>query len=256
MIRALIIEDEQLAVDYLKTMIKQVSNDIEIIGNLDSVESAVAWLINNPAPELIFLDIQLSDGLSFEIFDLVEVKTPIIFTTAYEEYAIKAFKVNSLDYLLKPVRADELAKAIVKFKSISIVENDHLIRELKGKVDLMSKMLTNQYKSRFIVNAGLHIRTIETLNVSCFYSLAKGTFLQDVNGKSYDIDYSLEQLETLLDPGQFFRISRQYIVNINAIKDIISYSGRRFKLKIANSTNDDILVSRAKVNEFKEWLDR
>ncbi len=256
MIRALIIEDEQLAVDYLKTMIKQVSNDIEIIGNLDSVESAVAWLSKNPLPELIFLDIQLSDGLSFEIFDHVEVKTPIIFTTAYEEYAIKAFKVNSLDYLLKPVRADELAKAIDKFKNLSNVENDRLIRALKGKVDLMSRLLTNQYKSRFIVNAGLHIRTIETLNVSCFYSLAKGTFLQDENGKSYDIDYSLEQLETLLDPGPFFRISRQYIVNINAIKDIIAYSGRRFKLKIANSTNDDILVSRAKVNEFKEWLDR
>lgn len=256
MIRALIVEDEQLAVDYLKTMIKQVSNDIEIIDNLDSVESAVAWFGKNPFPDLMFLDIQLSDGLSFEIFDHVEVKTPIIFTTAYEEYAIKAFKVNSLDYLLKPVRADELAKAIAKFKNLSKVENEDLIRELKGKVDLMSKMLTNQYKSRFIVNAGLHIRTIETLNVSCFYSLAKGTFLQDENGKSYDIDYSLEQLETLLDPSQFFRISRQYIVNINAIKNIIAYSGRRYKLKLSNSSDEDILVSRAKVSEFRAWLDR
>ena len=120
----------------------------------------------------------------------------------------------------------------------------------------MSKMLTNQYKSRFIVNVGLHIRTIETQRVNCFYSLAKGTFLLDENGKSYDIDYSLEQLETILDPNQFFRISRQYIVNINAIKDIIAYSGRRYKLKVINSSDEDILVSRAKVNEFRVWLDR
>jgi len=256
MIKALIIEDEQLAVDYLKAMIKQVNPDIEIIGSIDSVENAIVWINQNSLPDLIFLDVQLSDGLCFEIFDYVNIKTPIIFTTAYEEYAIKAFKVNSLDYLLKPVRANELSRAIDKFLNLSKNDSEQQITELRGKVDLMSKMLSNQYKSRFIVNAGLHIRTIETSKINCFYSLAKGTFLQDENGKSYDIDYSLDLLETLLDPRQFFRVSRQYIINIDAIKDIIAYSGRRYKLKIANSKNEDILVSRAKVYEFKIWLDR
>lgn len=256
MIKTLIIEDEQLAVDYLKATIKQISPEFDFIGSIDSVESAVVWFLNNPMPDLVFLDIQLSDGLSFEIFDYVKINAPIIFTTAFEEYAIKAFKVNGLDYLLKPIRIDELSKAIDKFMSFTQNDSQQQILELKGKVDLMSKMLTNQYKSRFIVNVGLHIRTIETQRVNCFYSLAKGTFLLDENGKSYDIDYSLEQLETILDPNQFFRISRQYIVNINAIKDIIAYSGRRYKLKVINSSDEDILVSRAKVNEFRVWLDR
>lgn len=256
MIKALIIEDEQLAVDYLKTAIRQVRPDIEIIGILDSVESAVAWFKNNASPDLIFLDIQLSDGLSFEIFSHVDIKCPIIFTTAYEEYAIKAFKVNSIDYLLKPIRNEELLKAIDKYINLTKTDSVEFVKGLQVKVDYMTKMLANQYKARFIVNAGLHIKTIESVKINCFYSLAKGTFLQDENGKSYDIDYSLEQLETLLDPSQFFRISRQYIVNINAIKDIIAYSGRRYKIKLLNSSDEDILVSRAKVSEFRTWLDR
>lgn len=256
MIKALIIEDEQLAVDYLKTTIKQVKPDIEIIGNIDSVESAVAWFNSNPLPDLLFLDIQLSDGLSFEIFNYVDVKCPIIFTTAYEEYAIKAFKVNSLDYLLKPIKPQDLKNAIDKYLNLTKTDNDWLINDLQLKVDQMSRMLTKQYKTRFIVNVGLHIKTTETQKINCFYSLAKGTYLQDENGKSYDINYSLDQLEPLLDPQQFFRISRQYIVNINSIKDIIAYSGRRYKLKLNNSNDDDILVSRAKVNKFKVWLDR
>lgn len=248
MIKALIIEDEKLAAEHLVTLINQVDSSIEIVKVIDSIEGAITWFKVHDLPNLIFLDIQLSDGLSFEIFNHVDISCPIIFTTAYEEYAIKAFKVNSIDYLLKPLRVEELSFAIEKFKTIP---TDHAF---KYKLDQMMKMMTNSYKARFIVSAGLHLRSIETDKINCFYSLGKGTFLMDENGKSCDVDYSLEQLEKLLDPQIFFRISRQYIVNISAIKDIIVYSGRRLKLKITNSNDDDILVSRNRINEFKEWL--
>lgn len=255
MIKALIIEDENLAVDYLKTAIKQTHHDIEILESIDSVENAVVWFKNNPLPDLIFLDVQLSDGLSFEIFSYVNVSCPVIFTTAYEEYAIKAFKINSVDYLLKPIRTEDLSLAIDKYLNQTKSNNEKQIKDLQIKVDQLSRMISNQYKTRFIVNAGLHIRTIETQKVSCFYSLGKSIFLQDENGKSYDINFSLEQLEGLLDPKKFFRVSRQYIINIDAIKDIVAYSGRRFKLKI-NSSAEEVLVSRAKMSDFKIWLDR
>jgi len=256
MIRALIIEDEQLAVDYLKTTIKQVNPDIHIIDSIDSIENAIVWFKNNPLPDLLFLDIQLSDGLSFDLFSYVEIKCPVIFTTAYEEFAIKAFQVNSVDYLLKPIRPDELSRAINKFLNLTKPSNELLVKELQIKVDQMSRMLTNSYKARFVVNAGLHIRTIETLKLNCFYCLAKGTFLMDESGKSYDINYSLEQLENLLDPKQFFRVNRQYIVNINAIKDIIAYSGRRYKIRVDSSNDENIIVSRSKIADFRIWLNR
>jgi len=256
MIKALIIEDEKLAAEHLITTINRIDSDIEIIEVIDSIEDAVQWFKANQQPDFIFLDIQLSDGLSFEIFNFVDIHCPIIFTTAYEEYAIKAFKVNSVDYLLKPIRIEELSFAIQKFKALPRISNSQVDHIFKFKIDQMMKMMTNCFKTRFIVSAGIHLRSVETDKINCFYSLGKGTFMLDENGKSYDVDYSLEQLEKLLDPQLFFRISRQYIVNIKAIKDIIVYSGRRFKLKIINSSDDDILVSRNRINEFKEWLNR
>lgn len=256
MIKALIIEDEKLAAEHLITLMNRLDPNIEVLGTIDSIEDAVRWFNTNALPDLIFLDIQLSDGLSFEIFNRVDISCPIIFTTAYEEYAIKAFKVNSIDYLLKPIKESDLLFAIEKLKTMHSNSSVQTDQKFKYKIDQMMSMLTNSYKSRFIVSAGLHLRSIETGKVNCFYTLGKGTFLLDENGQSYDIDYSLEQVEKLLDPLQFFRISRQYIVNINAIKDIVIYSGRRFKLKITNSKDDDILVSRSKINDFKEWLNR
>lgn len=256
MIKALIIEDEKLAAEHLITIMNRVEPSIEVLGIIDSIEESVNWIKNNALPDLMFLDIQLSDGLSFDIFNHININCPIIFTTAYEEYAIKAFKVNSIDYLLKPIREADLLFAIEKFKALPRNINVQTDNVFKYKIDQMMRMLTNSYKSRFIVSAGLHLRSVETDKINCFYSLGKGSFLLDGSGKSYDIDYSLEQLEKLLDPQMFFRISRQYIVNINAIKDIVIYSGRRFKLKIMNSNDDDILVSRSKINDFKEWLNR
>jgi two-component system response regulator LytT len=256
MYRALIIEDEKPAAEYLQRLISQVDARIETGFVISSVDEAVAWFSDNTMPDLIFLDVQLSDGLSFEIFDHVDITCPVIFTTAYEEYAIKAFKFNGIDYLLKPVSIDDLKYAIDRFVSGDNILRDSYIQALRYKVDQVMKSLTDKYKSRFVVNVGIHIKTIETGNISLFYSREKSTFLLESTGKTYDINYSLEQVEKLVDPALFFRISRKHIVNINAIADIISYSGSRLKIKITDSRDDDILVSRSKIAEFRRWLER
>jgi DNA-binding LytR/AlgR family response regulator len=256
MYKAIIIEDEKPAAEHLQRLINQVDIKIDILRIISSVDEALDWFKNNPVPDLVFLDIQLSDGLSFEIFNHVNITCPVIFTTAYEEYAIKAFKVNSIDYLLKPIGIDDLKYAIDQFRSISYNIKDSYNQILRNKVDQVMKMLTNNYKSRFIVNVGMHIKSVEVEKINLFYSLEKATFILDNTGKTYDINYSLEQIETLIDPKQYFRISRKYIVNINAIADIISYSASRLKLKIVNSKDDDIVVSRSKLTEFKKWLER
>jgi two-component system response regulator LytT len=256
MYKAIIIEDEKPAAEHLQRLINQVDIKIDILRIISSVDEALSWFKNNQVPDLIFLDIQLSDGLSFEIFNHVNITCPVIFTTAYEEYAIKAFKVNSIDYLLKPIGIDDLKYAIDQFRSISYNITDSYNQALRNKVDQVMKMLTNNYKSRFIVNVGMHIKSVEVEKINLFYSLEKATFILDNTGKTYDINYSLEQIEKLIDPKQYFRISRKYIVNINAIADIISYSGSRLKLKIGNSKDDDILVSRSKLTEFRRWLER
>ena len=256
MYKALIIEDEKLAAEHLQRLINQVDIKIDIIKIISSVDEALLWFDNSPLPDLIFLDVQLSDGLSFEIFNHINITCPVIFTTAYEEYAIKAFRMNSIDYLLKPIGIDDLKNAINKFISFNYNFINTYDQTLKYKVDQVMKLLTNNYKSRFVVNVGMHIRSVEVEKINLFYSLEKSTFLLDNSGKSYDIDYSLEQIEKLTDPKQFFRISRKYIANINAIADIISYTSSRLKLKIACSDDDDILVSRSKLAEFRRWLER
>jgi DNA-binding LytR/AlgR family response regulator len=256
MYKALIIEDEKPAAEHLQRLLPRVDIKIDIIRIISSVDEALQWFDNNPLPDLIFLDVQLSDGLSFEIFNHINITCPVIFTTAYEEYAVKAFKVNSIDYLLKPIGFDDLKSAINKFTSFNYSFINTYNQTLKYNVDQVMQLLTNNYKSRFVVNAGMHIRSIEVGKINLFYSLEKSSFLLDNTGKSYDIDYSLEQIEILTDPKQFFRISRKYIANINAIADIISYSGSRLKLKIAGSDDEDILVSRSRLTEFKRWLER
>lgn len=256
MYKALIIEDEKPAVEHLQRLINQLEIKIDILGTISSIDDALIWFDNHPMPDLLFLDIQLSDGLSFEIFNHVQITCPIIFTTAYEEYAIKAFKVNSIDYLLKPIGIDDLGYAINQFISINNNSSETNNQTIKYKVDQVMKMLTHNYKSRFVVNVGMHIRSVEVEQINLFYSLGKSTFFLDNIGKAYDVDYSLEQIEQLIDPKLFFRTSRKYIVNINAISDIISYSGSRFKLKIVNSKDDDILVSRSRLTEFRRWLEK
>jgi DNA-binding LytR/AlgR family response regulator len=256
MTKALIVEDEKLAAEHLQMLLNQADIDIEVVGLIPSIEEAVTWFACHPIPDLLFLDIQLSDGLSFEIFDHIDITCPVIFTTAYEEYALKAFKVNSIDYLLKPLHAKDLNYAIEQYKKLSSSYKEVQSNDLKYRVDNIMKMLTNTYKSRFVVNVGIHIKSIEVENISYFYSLEKATFIYEKTGKNYDVNYSLEQIEKLVDPKLFFRISRKYVVNIHAIADIISFSNSRIKLKIAHSNDNEIIVSRSKLTEFRKWLEK
>ncbi|MBN2519806.1 MAG: response regulator transcription factor [Bacteroidales bacterium] len=246
----LIIEDEKVAAERLSGLIKKYDQSIEILGIIQSVKNAVKWLSNNHEPDIIFMDIQLADGLSFEIFEQTIVKTPVIFTTAYDEYALKAFKVNSIDYLLKPIDQNELNNAIDKFK-----ENNSP-NEIPAQVfDNILHSLTKNYKNKFVIKVGEHIKVFTTDDVQCFYSMEKYTFLQNNSGRDYAIGYSLDQLEDLLDPARFFRINRKYIVTFSAISDIISFSNSRLQVKLHSNESDELIVSREKVQDFKKWLE-
>lgn len=247
----LIIEDEKVAAERLSVLIKKYDETIEILGIIQSVKNAVKWINCNQAPDLIFMDIQLADGLSFEIFEQAIVKTPVIFTTAYDEYALKAFKVNSIDYLLKPIDQAELNNAVEKFK-----ENNKS-KEIPAQIfDNILHSLTRNYKNKFVIKVGEHIKVFGIDDVQCFYCLEKNTFMQNNSRREYGIDYSLDQLEGLLDPDRFFRINRKYIIPSHAISDIISFSNSRLKVKLSSNNADDLIVSREKVQDFKKWLER
>ena len=212
----------------------------------------MAWFENNPHPELIFLDIQLSDGLSFEIFEKTRVKAAVIFTTAYDEYALKAFKLNSVDYLLKPIDDEELEAALAKFKQNHQAVTERL--DIAGLRNLLQQPEQN-YKKRFSIQLGQHIKLIEVENISCFYSENKGTYLHTTQNRSFLLDNSLEKLETELDPSQFFRINRKFIIKLNDIADILSYTNQRLELKLKNFSQEQLIVSRERVKAFKDWLE-
>lgn len=246
----LIIEDEKAAAERISGLIKKYDQSIEILGIIQSVKNAVKWLNINQVPDLIFMDIQLADGLSFEIFEQTIVKVPVIFTTAYDEYALKAFKVNSIDYLLKPIDQDELNNAIDKFKE------NNTTKEIPAQVfDNILHSLTKNYKSKFVIKVGEHIKVFKIDDVQCFYSMEKYTFLQNNLGRDYAIDYSLDQLADLLDPSKFFRINRKFIISFSAISDIIRFSNSRLKVKLLSNTSDELIVSREKVQDFKKCLE-
>ena len=248
--KCLVIEDEKVAAEKLIGLIRKYDPSIVIKEIIQSVEDSVQWLNSHQAPDLIFMDIQLADGLSFEIFEQTIVKTPVIFTTAYDEYALKAFKVNSIDYLLKPISLDELKNAIDKFK-----ENNSA-KEIPAKVfDSIMHSLTNKYKNKFVIKVGEHIKVFTTEEIQCFYSMEKYNFLQNNAGRDYSVDYTLDQLEDLLDPSRFFRINRSFIVSSSSISDIISYSNSRLKVKLHSNKSDDLIVSREKVQDFRKWLE-
>jgi two-component system, LytTR family, response regulator len=254
--RVLIVEDESMASKRLKRLITDIEPDVDIVATLDSIKRTVKWLEFNETPDLIFLDIQLADGLSFEIFEKTTVSSPIIFTTAFDEYAIQAFKVNSIDYLLKPIDPKELEASIQKFKlHYSTTEQTQPSFDM-AMIESAMQMMTKQYKERFVVKIGEHIKTINTSEALYFYSQDKATFLQVSENKRYIIDYTLEQVEQLLDPNQYFRINRKYLIQLNALKDIISYSNSRLRLILKDSDEMDAIVSRDKVQDFKKWLDR
>ena len=257
MIKALIIEDEKLAINHLMELISGSKFQFTIADTLNTVSSAIDWFSKNEMPDLVFLDVQLADGISFEIFSHIKITCPIIFTTAYQEYAIKAFKVNTIDYLLKPILKEDFELAIEQyFEKTNKSDKTNKQYSFDFKMDSILNSLTKQYKSRFVINIGLHIQSKEVIDIACFNSLEGDTYLIDFQGKSYDIDYSLDQLESLLDPHLFFRINRQYIINIRAIKDIMSYSINKLKINLLHLNNDDLTVSRYRIKEFKAWLEK
>ena len=248
----LIIEDEKPSARYLQRMLEK--QDVNVNQMLHSVSEAVEWFQNNEHPDLIFLDIQLSDGLSFEIFDAVKVKSAIIFTTAFDEYALQAFKLNSIDYLLKPIDEEELQSAVNKYKSFKPnTENVQLNFEDIKK--LLVNPVEREYKKRFTTKIGKHIKMISVDEIECFYSENKGTYAHTVEGRDYLLETTLEQLEQELSPEIFFRISRKFYININSINDIIAYTNSRLQLKLNSFKEQEVIVARERVKDFKLWLE-
>ncbi len=248
----LIIEDEKPSARRLQRMLEKLNVSVDQM--LHNVEEAVNWFTHNQHPDLIFLDIQLSDGLSFEIFDAVEVKSAIIFTTAFDEYALQAFKLNSIDYLLKPIDEEELSVAVEKYK-----ERAPKAQNVQLNFDDIKKLLTNpverEYKKRFTTKIGQHIKMIPIDEIECFYSENKGTYAHTIDGRDYLLDTTLEQMEGEIAPEVFFRINRKFYVNINAIRDIISYTNSRLQLKLNSYKEQEVIVARERVRDFKLWLE-
>lgn len=248
-----IIEDEKPAARRLKRMLEKFGINAQIM--LHSVEESLNWFQSNAQPDLIFLDIQLSDGLSFEIFEEIDINSAIIFTTAYDEYALKAFKLNSVDYLLKPIDEDELNNAIKKF-------NDHHPKESNIQVNIndIRKLLINpvdrKFKKRLTIKIGQQIKIIHVDEIECFYSENKSTYIHTHANRSYLLDGSLDYWQDLLDPDSFFRVNRTFIIHINAINNIISFTNSRLKLMLQSFKDYEIIVSRERVKYFKNWIDR
>jgi DNA-binding LytR/AlgR family response regulator len=250
--KVLIIEDERLAAEKLERMVAKLKPEWTLLGPIETVTHATKWLSSNPAPDLILMDIQLADGISFEIFDQIEVSSLVIFTTAYDEYAIRAFKVNSIDYLLKPIDPDALEAALKKYERLS---NVHSIDKMK--IETVRQQISQTHKSRFLVKVGSNMLSVLTRDVELFFISERSVFIRTFQGKTYDVDYSLDQLQQLLDPDQFFRINRNYLVNIDAVTKLVSYSSSRIKIDLQPEfKSDELIVARDKVSEFKKWMDR
>jgi DNA-binding LytR/AlgR family response regulator len=249
--KVLIIEDELPATQKLERLLKEIDETIEIVGVLESVEDSTNWFLQNSHPDLIFMDIQLNDGLSFEIFENIEIKSPVIFTTAFDEYALRAFKVNSVDYLLKPLDSNALKKAVQKYRLV--YKKD----EYYSKIESLLNQLQPKTKERILIKIGEHYKSIQISDINYFFIKERCTFINIGKGKDYVIDYSLDKAEKMIDPKKFFRVNRNFIINYSSIKDIVAYSSNRLKIIIDTwPDNDLILVSRERVADFKIWMDR
>ncbi|WP_025764464.1 LytR/AlgR family response regulator transcription factor [Dyadobacter tibetensis] len=248
----IIIEDENLAADRLLGLVQQYDPAIRIQAILSSVEKAILWLKQNPMPDLAFMDIQLSDGLCFEIFETVSVTCPIIFTTSYEQYALEAFGVTSVAYLLKPVKYGQLVNSFQKLEIMKQTFSKGLAPVTESGIHSIEA----HFKSRFLVKNGLHIRAIKCEEIAYFYSEDKVSFLVSFNKQKFPVDYSLEEIETTLNPDIFFRISRKYIVHVDAIQEIRPYFKGRLSVAVSPAGEEDIIVSADRTPSFKAWLDR
>jgi len=247
----IIIEDEKPAARLLQRKVEKLG--LKVTKMLHSVEESIAWFQNNSHPDLIFLDIQLSDGLSFELFEQIDIKSAVIFTTAYDEYALRAFKLNSIDYLLKPIDEDELSIAISKFKNQfqkSTISN----LDFEAIKRMLINPLEKEYKSRFSVKIGQQLKVISIDEIECFYSENKGTYIHTIDNRDYLIDSTLEVVEAEINPKEFYRVSRKFIVPLKAVKEILVYSNSRLKIILPTYKDDEVIVSRERVSDFKEWI--
>ncbi|KAF2516848.1 response regulator transcription factor [Flavobacterium salilacus subsp. salilacus] len=247
----IIIEDEKPAARLLQRKLQKLGVEANMM--LHSVEESVTWFSNNRHPDLIFLDIQLSDGLSFEIFEAIQINSAVIFTTAYDEYALRAFKLNSIDYLLKPIDEDDLEMAISKYR-----EHRPQPQNLSLDFEQIKRMLVNpiekSYKKRFTIKMGQRLKVVNVEDAECFFSENKGTYIHTKDNRDYLLECTLEQLESELDPEKFYRVSRKHIVNIDAINDIVVYTNSRLKVIFPSYNEDEVIVSRERVSDFRQWL--
>lgn len=251
--KILIVEDEDLAVKKLQKTLQAINPTAQVVGTTDSIQSTVEWLGNNPTPDLILMDIELADGQSFEIFNLTEVKSPVIFTTSYDEYALKAFKVNSVDYLLKPIQKEELETALNKYEKLQAasrndVNIDSLVKELQQKLQ------PKEFRKRFLVKQGQKLVSIEVENIAYFYSDGRLNFFKTTDNKKFVVDYTMDELADMLNPEIYFRISRSFYVSIGCIDKIDDYFGNRLILGLKPEVDKEALVSREKVTDFKKWM--
>lgn len=251
--KILILEDESLASEKLEKTLLEVEPTAEIVSKLPSVSAAVEWLENNPHPDLIVSDIRLLDGLSFEIFQQVKIDKPVIFTTAYDQYAIKAFEVNSVDYLLKPVQKEKLAASLAKLRQLSSAKTSAVDYH---EVLKLLKSSQHDYKSRFMVKLGQKIMAVPADKIAYFYSENKLTFIITKDGKKLPLDQPLEELMDVLDPKTFFRINRQFIITFDSIAEIHPYFKGRIKLSLSPKSDDEVVISSERTPEFKKWIDQ
>ena len=246
--RVLIVEDETAAYDNLTAILKEINPLIEVVGNTESIQQTVKWLKANPEPDLMLMDIHLSDGSAFSIFDRITIETPIIFTTAYDEYAIEAFKVNSVDYLLKPIKPEELKRAIQKFSKWTRPDiADYLLR-------LTQLASASPYKDKILIPVKDKLLPVDLQDVSCFYTTDKNTTVYLKNGKSYPYSKTLEQISVSLNPANFFRASKQFIVARNSVANITIWFDSRLLVTLDVETPERIYVSKNKAAEFKAWM--
>lgn len=257
--KILIIEDEPFAQKELKRLLDIAEGKFEILDMLDTVEESTEWLKTNPPPDLIFLDIQLADGISFDIFRNVEIKSPVIFTTAYDEYAIRAFQLNSIDYLLKPIKLTELIRAINKYESIKNQyeqTNAESVNITKAQLESLMGLGKKEYKSRFVAKVGDQIKYIAVEDLAYFYAEDNVVFLVNKNADRYIIDYSIEEIDALIDPRIFYRLNRSFVAHISAIHKVYKYLNSRLKIELKPDSEKEVLISRAKVSDFMLWMDR
>lgn len=248
----LIIEDEAIAANNLEKQLLKIEPETKVLAKIDSIRDAVSWLSSKSA-DLIFLDIHLSDGLSFAIFEQIEVSTPIIFTTAYDQYTLKAFKLYSIDYLLKPIELGELERSVEKYKTF-VGKKQETTLDVQALLDAFKPQ--KEYQKRFVVHAGQKIKMIKTSEIAWFNGSDKGTFLHTFSDTDFAIDFSLDKLENMIDPELFFRINRNYIINIEAIDEMYTLTKSRIKVELSPKPEEETLVSFNRMSNFRKWLNR